>query len=165
MRVFAALQRALELLGPAGSGRDRASVETVPRPEPQRVLVVDDSVAALDAAERVLAGEGFLPITTTASHSALQLARSMRPNLIFLDVYMPGFDGWDVLATLKADPSTKDIPVLMISMMGERRRALEVGAAGVVPPPLNTARVRAALAAMTGGGRRKLKTTYNIQDT
>ncbi|WP_291407094.1 response regulator [Devosia sp.] len=124
--------------------------------EAMRVLVVDDDQSVLDVAERLLIADGYVPILTGAPHSALQIARSMRPGAILLDVLMPGFDGWDVLAALKSDPQTSAIPVLMICMLGERGRALEAGADGVVPKPLESSNVSAALhAVLPETGRRQ----------
>jgi CheY-like chemotaxis protein len=61
---------------------------------------------------------------------------------------MPGFDGWDVLAALKSDPVTADIPVFMISILAERSKALAAGADGIVMKPFDAAKVKAALAAL-----------------
>ena len=142
MGVRAALQRAMASLRPV----DPSVVEPNGRADPRRVLVIDDDQNGLDVAERLLIGDGYVPILTGASQSALQIARSMRPSAIFLNVLMPGFDGWDLLAALKADPETRRIPVLMICMLGERRKALEAGADGVIAKPLDAERVRAGLA-------------------
>src|SRR5690348_10468837 len=106
MRVLAALQRALGTLRPIDAGEPQAARA----PDPMRVLVVDDDPAVLDSAEEFLIAGGHVPLLTSAPQSALQIARSMRPSVILLDVLMPGFDGWDVLAALKADPKTSAIP-------------------------------------------------------
>jgi len=142
MGVLARLQRTLDTWRPAA---ERVP-GPVPVPEPGRVLIVDDDPAVLDAAERLFMAEGYLPISTGTPQAALQIARSMRPVAIFLDVLMPEFDGWDALAALKADPDTRDIPVVMISMLGERERALYAGAEGVIPKPLDAGKLRAAMA-------------------
>lgn len=142
MGVRAAMQRAVASL----RSIEPSEIEPNERDDPMRILVVDDDQNGLDVAERLLIGDGYVPILTGASQSALQIARSMRPSAIFLNVLMPGFDGWDLLAALKADPETSRIPVLMIAMLGERRKALEAGADGVIAKPLDAERVRAAMA-------------------
>lgn len=134
-------QRALASLRPGNAGEIAPGGAT----EPMRILVVDDDQGVLDIAERALIGEGHVPILTGAPQSVLQIARSLRPAAIFLDVLMPGFDGWDVLVALKSDPATSAIPVLMIGMLGERVRALEAGAAELVSKPLDAAKMRAAM--------------------
>lgn len=142
MGVRAAMQRAVASLRPV-EAREIGPAEST---DPMRVLVVNDDQAVLDVAEKLLIGDGYVPILTGAPQAALQIARSMRPGAILIDVLMPGFDGWDLLSALKADPETSGIPVLMICMLGERRKALEAGAEGVIAKPLDADRVRAAMA-------------------
>ena len=142
MGVVAALKRAIGTL----TSRPAEAVSPSVDAEPQRVLIVDDDQHALDIAQALFVAEGYLPILIGSPQSVLQIARSMRPAVIFLDVLMPGFDGWDVLAALKSDPVTRDIPVVMVSMLGERARALEAGAAGVIPKPLDAPKLRSAMA-------------------
>ena len=86
----------------------------------------------------------------------MQIARTAKPAAIFLDILMPGFDGWDVLAALKSDPATSSIPVFMISILSERTKALAAGADGIVMKPLDASKVKAAifgLKASRGQGR------------
>jgi len=113
-----------------------------------RLLVVDDDRSFLELAERLFSKEGYTPICTDAPQSALQIARTVKPAAIFLDILMPGFDGWDVLAALKADPVTADIPVFMISILSERAKALAAGADGIVMKPFDASKVKAALAGL-----------------
>ena len=129
--------------GRAGTSRDA----TIPDQRP-RLLVVDDDRSFLELAERLFAREGYTPICTDAPQSALQIARTVKPAAIFLDILMPGFDGWDVLAALKADPVTADIPVFMISILSERSKALAAGADGIVMKPFDGSKVKAALAGL-----------------
>lgn len=124
----------------------------------ERLLVVDDDRSFLELAERLFIKEDYTPICTDAPQSALQIARTVKPTAIFLDILMPGFDGWDVLAALKADPVTSDIPVFMISILSERSKAMAAGADGIVMKPLDASKVKAALAglkATRGQGRAK----------
>ena len=77
-------------------------LSAIARPDHSRskILLVDDDRAFLELAERLLLKEGYSPISTDAPQSALQIARTVRPAAIFLDILMPGLNGWDVLATL-----------------------------------------------------------------
>lgn len=113
-----------------------------------RVLVVDDDRNFLELAERLFIKEDYTPICTDAPQSALQIARTIKPSAIFLDILMPGFDGWDVLAALKADPVTADIPVFMISILSERTKAMAAGADGIVMKPFDASKLKAALAGL-----------------
>ena len=103
------------------------------------------SMTALQLAERLFLKEGYSPIVTDAPQAALQIARTVKPTAIFLDIMMPGFDGWDVLAALKADPVTQEIPVFMISIAADRQKCQDRGAAGVVVKPLDGSKVKATM--------------------
>jgi CheY-like chemotaxis protein len=100
-----------------------------------RVLIVDDDRSFLDLADRLLRKEGFTAVCTDAPRSALQLARTVKPDVILLDILMPEFDGWEVLQALKNDSSTAHIPVVILSVTDERKRALELGAHTVLARP------------------------------
>ncbi len=128
---------------------DRRRHDAVLGPDPdrgERILVVDDDRSFLQVVERLLVQERYTPICTDAPQSALQIARTVKPAAILLDILMPGFDGWDVLAALKADPATADIPVFMISILAERAKAQAAGADGIVMKPLDGSKIKAALA-------------------
>lgn len=131
-----------------GTGRPAGSPHPADPDQRPRLLVVDDDRNFLELAERLFAREGFTPLCTDAPQSALQIARTAKPTAIFLDILMPGFDGWDVLAALKADPITADIPVFMISILSERSKALAAGADGIVMKPFDGSKVKAALAGL-----------------
>ena len=120
----------------------------VPGIQRQRLLFVDDDRNFLELAERLFRREGYEPIITDAPQSALQVARTVKPAAIFLDIMMPGFDGWDVLAAVRADPALRQTPVFMISILADRPRALQAGADGVVAKPLDASKVKAAIAAI-----------------
>ena len=70
-----------------------------------RVLVIDDDAAVRDLMTRFLGKEGFSVATAAGGEEGLRLARELQPDVITLDVLMPGMDGWSVLAALKADPA------------------------------------------------------------
>jgi CheY-like chemotaxis protein len=110
-----------------------------------RVLIVDDDRAFLELAERLLLKEGFSAISTDEPAAALQLARTARPDLILLDILMPEFDGWSVLAALKRDPVTAAIPVVILSIVDEKKRAFEAGARSIVAKPVDRAELLKAV--------------------
>jgi CheY-like chemotaxis protein len=132
-------------VGSRKSGFAGMSGHTENHARQERLLVVDDDRNFLELAERLFVKEGYTPICTDAPQSALQIARTVRPTAIFLDILMPGFDGWDVLAALKSDPATANIPVFMISILSERTKALAAGADGIVMKPLDASKVKAAI--------------------
>lgn len=122
--------------------------EPVEAEDRERILIVDDDRNFLEVAERLFVRENFTPICTDAPQSALQFARAVQPSAIFLDILMPGYDGWDVLAALKADPITADIPVFMISILAERSKAISAGASGIMLKPLDGGKVKSAIAGL-----------------
>lgn len=115
------------------------------------ILVVDDDHSFLELVERLIIKEGYSPICTDKPETALQLARTIKPSSIFLDVLMPESDGWEVIATLKADPVTAEIPVFMLSNTEERKKAQEHLAADFITKPLDSHKIKSALQTMKAG--------------
>jgi CheY-like chemotaxis protein len=121
----AALDWAAEAMRADASGRQNT------------VLVVDDDPAMLDLMRRILVREGFRPVLTDDPRKALGLARSAKPSLIFLDVLMAGANGWEVLRALKADAELEACPVVMLTIVDDRRTALALGAAEHLLKPID----------------------------
>lgn len=80
-----------------------------------KVLIVDDSRTILVALRKMLLPTGFLVAEALDGESGVEQARSQRPDLIFLDIVMPGMNGFAALRALRRDPVTHDIPVIMMS--------------------------------------------------
>jgi len=102
------------------------------------VLVIDDNPDLLDMVDAVLSDAGFLVAKTVSGEEGLDVARTMRPNLILLDLNMPKMDGWEVLKLLKTDASTKDIPVAIFSVrtdLKDKIFGLQRGAVDYIPKP------------------------------
>src|SRR5918997_896536 len=83
--------------------------------EPPRVLVVDDNPANLEILETRLARQGYEVVTAKDGDEALVAARAQAPDLILLDVMMPGRDGIQVCRELKADPSLPFMPIILVT--------------------------------------------------
>ncbi|WP_305069258.1 response regulator [Lichenibacterium dinghuense] len=129
----------------AGEGGDHGAAPAPHRaPDVHRdvVLVIDDDPAQRDLMTRFLGREGFGALTAPDGYTGLQLARSLRPRAILLDVTMPGLDGWSVLSALKADPVLAAIPVVMVTFQEERGLATSLGAADYVMKPVKWERFR-----------------------
>jgi CheY-like chemotaxis protein len=84
-------------------------------------------------------------VTAAGGEEGLRLARQLGPDAITLDVMMPGLDGWAVLATLKNEPATADIPVVMLTMMDDRNLGYALGAADYLTKPIDRDRLLAVL--------------------
>jgi hypothetical protein len=109
------------------------------------VLVVDDDPAARNLLAWFLGKEGFRVEHANDGEEALRRARSVRPDVITLDVLMPGMDGWAVLAALKADSELAPIPVVMLSVLDERHMGFALGASDYLTKPVDREQLVAAL--------------------
>jgi CheY-like chemotaxis protein len=109
------------------------------------VLVIDDDAAARDLMRRFLIADGFTVRVAGDGDEGLRLADELRPDVITLDVMMPGRDGWSVLAALKASPELADIPVVMVSIVGERNLGFALGATDYLTKPVDRTRLTTVL--------------------
>jgi CheY-like chemotaxis protein len=109
------------------------------------VLVIDDDPATREVLAQYLTKKGFRVEAAATGEEGLALARRLRPVAVTLDVVMPGMDGWTVLAALKADPHTADIPVVMLTMVDDRNKGFRLGAADYLMKPVDPDRLTAVL--------------------
>ncbi len=100
------------------------------------VLAIDDDKEALELAQDQLEAARYRVYGTSDVNTGLQMAHELHPAVIMLDVKMPGMDGWLVLETLRSDPATANIPVLIVSAADEGETAREVGADGFIAKPV-----------------------------
>jgi two-component system, cell cycle response regulator len=114
-----------------------------------RVLVVDDQPANVALLEAYLTSEYYEVLTARDGEEALKLARAERPDIILLDIMMPGIDGYEVCRRVKSDPVLATIPIIMVSALSDKAdlvRGLEVGAEDFLTKPVDytilSARVR-----------------------
>lgn len=101
------------------------------------VLVIDDDPAVRELVARYLGKEGFAVTTAGSGPEGLAMARTLRPQIITLDVMMPSMDGWAVLKELKEDSLLADTPVVMVTMLDERRIACALGADDYLAKPID----------------------------
>lgn len=93
----------------------RFTFTTKVRSAPVRILAVDDDPATLDMIEAALTPDGFDVVRASGGTSALDLARARPPDLVICDLLMPDLDGFGVVAELAADPTTRHVPILILT--------------------------------------------------
>jgi two-component system alkaline phosphatase synthesis response regulator PhoP len=118
----------------------------------EHILVVDDEEDILELVRYNLTKEGYRVSTVTSGEEALKAARTSQPDVILLDLMLPGVDGLEVCRLLKQDAKTQHIPVIMLSAKGDEAdvvSGLELGAADYITKPFSprilVARLRAVL--------------------
>ena len=109
------------------------------------ILVIDDDANVRDLMERTLTKDRYRVVTAADGAHGLALAKELTPNVITLDVMMPGMDGWAVLTALKADPDTADIPVIMLTIVDDKNMGFALGAADYFTKPIDWQRLAGAL--------------------
>lgn len=144
--------RARELAEQVHQSLAGAQIDSAPSQAPSRLLIVDDDVGAITLLQRTLSDLGTIHYATTGAE-ALRLSHEIRPDLVMLDVHMPGLDGFAVCGALKAQQEFKHVPVVFVTRFSDaanEARALELGAADFIRKPIESnvlrARVRNLLA-------------------
>lgn len=118
------------------------------RPDrPPRILVVDDEDDFLELTQLFLGADGFLVETARSASEALWMALRNPPDAVFLDLMLPGADGFQVLRALRHEPETRHIPVFAVSALDIRdaRKVLQAGFDGHFPKPVNWPGLRSVL--------------------
>jgi signal transduction histidine kinase/CheY-like chemotaxis protein len=127
----------LPVAAAAVSVRDEVRDAGTDVPSGNCVLVIDDDATALDLIADYLRQAGFAVITAAGGREGLKRAKDHHPIAITLDVMMPDIDGWTVLAALRGDPQLADIPVVMATIVDERRQGMTLGAVGYLTKPID----------------------------
>jgi len=100
------------------------------------VVVVDDDRASLDLMSAYLDGLAVQVVLARDGLEGLELARALTPAAVVLDIRLPGVDGWEVLSRLRSDDATRDIPVIIVSILDEKHRGLALGASEYLNKPV-----------------------------
>jgi len=124
---------------------ERASEPMAPVMESSTFLVVEDDPDIAKLIQFHLSGDGREVLVAHRGDEALALAKERQPDLITLDVMLPDVNGFEVLETLKSDPQTRGIPVIIISVVPDRREGLQLGAVDYIGKPIDEEKLLAAV--------------------
>ncbi len=108
-------------------------------------LIIDDSDSAIDLMRRWLTRLNYGVVSATDGESGLAIARAQKPDLILLDVLMPGRSGYDILEELRADETLGSTPVILVTVDDDRARGLDAGATDYIRKPVAESQLRAML--------------------
>ncbi len=114
-----------------------AACLTIPRFEPITVLVIDDNADAIAVMQRYASDSRYRIVGTSDPAQVMSQISDVCPKIIVLDVMMPALDGWELLGRLRQHPLTRDIPVVVCTILAEEELALSLGADAFVSKPIS----------------------------
>jgi CheY-like chemotaxis protein len=126
------------------------------KPARWRVLIVDDERKNRQLIEVMLGDELYEISTASSGEEALALIRASRPDILLLDVMMPGLDGYQVAVRIKGDPATASLPIIMLSALADRNsmsHGRSAGAEAFLAKPINGAELREHVQRLLGEAR------------
>lgn len=131
----------------------------------EKLLVVEDDPAIAKLIQIHLSDQYREVFVAHRGEDALAIAERERPDLITLDVMLPGMDGFEVLEQLKSKPATRDIPVIIVSVVPDRRKGLQLGALDYVKKPIDEKKLIAAVGKVLGRGKGTILVVDDDEDT
>jgi CheY-like chemotaxis protein len=115
----------------------------------ERILIVDDNATNLKLVAYLMKANGYTVDTALDAEAAIEAIRASRPDVILMDIQLPGIDGLELTRRLKADPATRDIVIVAVTayaMKGDQAKALEAGCDDYVTKPIDTRSLPEAIA-------------------
>ncbi len=104
------------------------------------ILIVEDNEQSIELVKELLEEVGFQTLEAEDADASIRLAKQEHPDLILMDIYMPGKNGYEVSQTLKSNPETQDIPIVAFTALAtekDRQRAEAAGCIGVISKPID----------------------------
>ncbi len=106
----------------------------------EKILLVEDNAVNRDLIQFLLSSQGYQVLEAGTAQEAFEILKTERPDLILMDIQLPGMDGLEATKKLKGDPATQDIPVVAVTsyaMKGDREQALAAGCVGYITKPID----------------------------
>jgi two-component system, cell cycle response regulator DivK len=120
------------------------------------ILIVEDNEKNMKLVRDVLRVKGYATLEATTAEEGIQLAVEHRPDLVLMDIHLPGMNGIEARRVLRADPATSKIPVIAVTasvMQQDRKQITEAGFEGYVGKPINLKEFLGAVQAMLARGQ------------
>ena len=120
----------------------------------KKILLVEDNPVNRRLAEFLLRSQGYQVRAATNAQEAFDTIKAERPDLILMDVQLPGMDGLEATKKIKEEPTTRDIPVVAVTsyaMKGDREKALAAGCSGYITKPIDKDTFILEVATVLGG--------------
>ncbi len=141
--------------------RDRGSLGLQPAPYLRqganvavpRVLHIEDDPANRLLVRKILVGAGFEVVDAADGLEGVRIAREIQPDLVLVDLNIPGLDGYEVTLRLRGDPGLREVPIVAITAEGDRSTSLAVGCDGFVQKPINVRTFAQTLEKFLRGGK------------
>ncbi|MBN2371279.1 MAG: response regulator [Vicinamibacteria bacterium] len=117
----------------------------------KKILIVDDSATVVLMEKTILANGNFDVSVANDGVQALDSIATNRPDLVLMDVVMPNMDGYETVKRLRADPATRDMPIIMVTTKGEtehRDKGLKIGCNDYITKPINASELLAKIRAL-----------------
>jgi CheY-like chemotaxis protein len=173
-RAIAVVPQVLDLSAPEPTAEISAGDVTMPRsipddyeslePGDRVILIVEDDPAFSLTMLELARDSGFKGVIANAGNQVLELARTIKPDAVTLDLRLPDASGWVLLDRLKHDATTRHIPVQVVSGLDEERRSLQSGAHGFMRKPVGPDEIREGLDSVRAFVDRRVKQLLVVED-
>lgn len=121
-----------------------------------KIMIVEDNQVIVELLERRITRQGYRVVTCLDSEAALRMCREEKPDLVILDILMPGRSGWEIMEDLKSDPDTSSIPVIVSTVKNrpeDVEKARELQAADYIAKPYVFGDLLERIEKILGGGK------------
>jgi len=136
------------MTGQSGNEISSTSTEREAGTPAKRVLVVEDNLMNMELFEAILSIHGYEVCCMYNAEEALQIIKTLKPDVVLLDIALPGLDGLSALRLLRADAETRDLPIIIVSahsLLTDERAAREAGCSEYLTKPISSEHLLAAV--------------------